>query len=70
MSQTKVINLKTIPVGLPQVSDFELITEEVPTLRPGEVLLKALYISVEPLSARPHVGDEGASLRARATNCF
>ncbi|MGI4821617.1 MAG: NADP-dependent oxidoreductase [Janthinobacterium lividum] len=48
MSQTKVINLKTRPVGLPQVSDFELITEEVPALRPGEVLLKALYISVDP----------------------
>jgi len=48
MHQTKVITLKSRPVGLPQLSDFELITEAVPALRPSEVLLKAVYISVDP----------------------
>ncbi|MGI4865221.1 MAG: NADP-dependent oxidoreductase [Janthinobacterium lividum] len=48
MHQTKVITLKNRPVGLPQVSNFELAAEVAPTLRPGEVLLKAVYISVDP----------------------
>ncbi|OUJ74821.1 NADP-dependent oxidoreductase [Hymenobacter crusticola] len=48
MLQTNVIILKTRPVGLPKVSDFQLTTEEVPALRAGEVLLKAVYISVDP----------------------
>jgi len=48
MYQTKVITLKSRPIGLPQVSDFELATEVTPSLRPGEVLLKAVYISVDP----------------------
>lgn len=48
MQQTKVLALKTRPVGLPKVADFELMTEAVPALNPGEVLLKAVYISVDP----------------------
>lgn len=48
MQQTKAIVLKTRPAGLPQVADFQLTIEEVPALGPGEVLLKAIYISVDP----------------------
>ena len=48
MQQTKTIILKTRPVGLPQVEDFQLITEDVPALRPGKLMLKAVYISVDP----------------------
>jgi NADPH-dependent curcumin reductase CurA len=48
MQQTKVITLKTRPVGLPKADDFERTTEVVPALHPGEVLLKAVYISVDP----------------------
>jgi NADPH-dependent curcumin reductase CurA len=48
MQQTKVFTLKTKPVGLPKASNFELATEAVPVLNPGEVLLKAVYISVDP----------------------
>jgi NADPH-dependent curcumin reductase CurA len=48
MQHTKVITLKTRPVGLPKKSDFDLTTEVVPALNPGEVLLKAVYISVDP----------------------
>jgi NADPH-dependent curcumin reductase CurA len=48
MQQTKVITLKTRPVGLPKADDFELTTEAIPALNPGEVLLKAVYISVDP----------------------
>jgi NADPH-dependent curcumin reductase CurA len=47
-SSTRIITLKNRPVGLPQASDFELATEQVPALRAGEVLLKAVYVSVDP----------------------
>lgn len=48
MQRTRVITLKSRPIGLPRVDDFDLKTEEVPPLHPGEVLLKAVYVSVDP----------------------
>lgn len=44
----KTILFKKRPAGKPSISDFELIQEEVPKPSEGEVLLKALYISVDP----------------------
>lgn len=34
--------------GLPKKSDFELVEEELPALKDGDVLFKALYLSVDP----------------------
>ncbi|XP_046681275.1 prostaglandin reductase 1-like [Homalodisca vitripennis] len=34
--------------GLPKLTDFELITEDVPSLQSNEVLCEALYFSVDP----------------------
>ena len=34
--------------GLPKKSDFELVEEELPELKEGEVLIKALWLSVDP----------------------
>jgi NADPH-dependent curcumin reductase CurA len=42
------MNLKSRPVGLPQLSDFESVEEIVPELLDGQVLLKTIYISVDP----------------------
>lgn len=42
------IVLKRRPVGMPQLSDFELQTLAVPVPGEGQVLLKAIYISVDP----------------------
>lgn len=36
------------PVGKPALSDFKLIEEGLPALHVGEVLLKTLYVSVDP----------------------
>jgi NADPH:quinone reductase len=36
------------PVGMPKESDLRLVETPVPTLRDGEVLLRALYLSVDP----------------------
>lgn len=48
MQRTTAITLKNRPLGLPRTSDFEFVTEVLPALSPGEVLLKAVYISVDP----------------------
>ena len=36
------------PVGLPKESDFKLVEAPMPELSDGEVLLKSLYLSVDP----------------------
>lgn len=42
------IILKSRPTGLPTTANFELSETAVPSLKEGELLLKALYISVDP----------------------
>jgi NADPH-dependent curcumin reductase CurA len=48
MSQSRAIRLKNRPVGLPQASDFELISETVPAPAPGEAQVRNLWMSVDP----------------------
>ena len=40
--------------GLPKKQDFELVEEELPPLKDGQVLIKALWLSVDPYM-RPYV---------------
>jgi NADPH:quinone reductase len=45
------------PAGMPKESDFRLVESEVPRPRPGEVLVRSLFLSVEPNvrgRSRPH----------------
>lgn len=44
----KVILLKNRPVGKPTLNDFEFIDEENPTIQDGRIILKTLYVSVDP----------------------
>ena len=44
----KVILLDKRPVGKPALSDFKFIEEEMPVPAEGEILLKTLYVSVDP----------------------
>jgi len=44
----KVILLNQRPEGLPVESDFKFIEEEIPVPKTGEILLKTLYVSVDP----------------------
>src|SRR5690606_25642341 len=44
----KVILLKNRPVGKPTLDDFQLLEEELPAIQEGQVLLKTLYVSVDP----------------------
>lgn len=48
MSSNKSIVLNSRPVGEPTLSDFKLIKEEMPKTGEGELLLKTLYVSVDP----------------------
>jgi NADPH-dependent curcumin reductase CurA len=42
------IRLKSRPDGIPQAEHFELVTEPVPALQPGQILVRNIYLSVEP----------------------
>ena len=44
----KTIILNNRPVGKPQLSDFKLMQDEIPTINEGEVLLKTKFVSVDP----------------------
>ncbi|MEO7445056.1 MAG: NADP-dependent oxidoreductase [Ferruginibacter sp.] len=48
MNTTKTINLKNRPKGMPELSDFEMATSEIPDLQQGELLLSTKYVSVDP----------------------
>ena len=44
----KTILLNKRPVGKPQLTDFKFVMEEMPKTSTDEVLLKTLYVSVDP----------------------
>ena len=44
----KAILLRERPVGKPTLDNFEIIEEEKPSVKEGEMLLKAAYVSVDP----------------------
>jgi NADPH:quinone reductase len=44
----KVISLNKRPIGKPTISDFKFTEEEMPDAHLGELLLKTLYVSVDP----------------------
>jgi len=44
----KAILLEKRPVGLPQLSDFKFVSNEIETITEGELLLKTSYVSVDP----------------------
>ena len=45
---SREIHLKNRPIGLPSESDFELVTVPVPAPEAGAVLVRNLYMSVDP----------------------
>ena len=45
---SREIRLKRRPTGMPDEDDFALATVPIPELRPGEVLVRNIYMSVDP----------------------
>ncbi|MFT7233136.1 MAG: NADPH-dependent curcumin reductase CurA [Cyclobacteriaceae bacterium] len=46
MNKTIILNKR--PHGKPTLSDFKFISEEIPTPKDGDILLKTVYVSVDP----------------------
>lgn len=46
--ENRLIRLINLPTGKPRVADFSLAYEQLPVISDGELLLKTLYISVDP----------------------
>jgi len=44
----KVIILDKRPYGKPALSDFKITNEEIPAAKDGDLLLKTIYVSVDP----------------------
>lgn len=44
----KEIHLVNRPEGMPSDDDFKFVEQTVPALQDGEILLKTLYLSVDP----------------------
>jgi NADPH-dependent curcumin reductase CurA len=40
--------LKSRPIGLPKLEDFDIVSSEIPVIGEGEVLLEILWISLDP----------------------
>ncbi len=55
----KSILLKNRPQGKPTLEDFQFINEETPVPGEGEILLKTIYVSVDPY-LRGRMRDEGS----------
>lgn len=48
MTTSTQIRLASYPDGMPQDSDFETVTVELPELADGQVLLRTIYLSLDP----------------------
>ena len=46
--KNNIILLKNRPIGMPTVADFEFINIPIPLTGNGELLLKSIYVSVDP----------------------
>lgn len=65
MATHRVLRLRSRPVGTVADTDLELCTEPKPSPGPGQVLVKNLYVSIDPthriwMSDRPQVSKERA----------
>jgi NADPH-dependent curcumin reductase CurA len=48
MKKNLKILLKSRPTGMPTIENFQFVEEEVPVPKDGEILIKTLYLSVDP----------------------
>src|SRR6266436_3732468 len=47
-SRNRQVILRSRPADIPQADDFGIIESDVPTLRDGQMLVRNIYLSVEP----------------------
>ena len=46
MNRTIILNKR--PSGVPLLSDFKFVSEDLPALQAGEIMLKTNYVTVDP----------------------
>lgn len=63
----KTIQLKNRPKGIPTLTDFKFVEEEIPSPKTGEILLKTRYVSVDPY-LRGRMRDEASYIEAFKLN--
>ena len=56
MTRSREVHLVSRPDGLPSPEDFEIVEVDLPDPGPGEVLIRNLYLSVDP-AMRPRLSD-------------
>ncbi len=61
-SINRQITLASRPVGFPTVSDFHLVYSPLPSPAAGEVLVRAIYLSLDP-ALRGRMSDAGSDAR-------
>eukprot|EP00931_Biecheleriopsis_adriatica_P009821 TRINITY_DN110909_c0_g1_i1.p1 TRINITY_DN110909_c0_g1~~TRINITY_DN110909_c0_g1_i1.p1 ORF type:complete len:384 (+),score=59.76 TRINITY_DN110909_c0_g1_i1:43-1194(+) len=47
------ILVKSVPAGLPKHSDFEVVTQQLPSLKDGQLLLRTKWLTVDPYMRSP-----------------
>src|SRR5699024_555557 len=48
MSKNRRILLVSRPTGFPKLENFKIVETEIPTISDEEILLRSLYISIDP----------------------
>ena len=48
MTTNRQVLMKTRPVGMPKLENFEVVESKVPEVRHGEILIKILWLSLDP----------------------
>ncbi|SVE15117.1 uncharacterized protein METZ01_LOCUS467971, partial [marine metagenome] len=48
MTTNRQVLMKTRPVGMPKLENFEVVKSKVPKVRHGEILIKILWLSLDP----------------------
>ncbi len=47
-NMNKQVKLISRPVGLPKLTDWEISSSEIPSINDGQVLIKIIYLSIDP----------------------
>ena len=62
MTKSKAVHLLSHPKGMPEIENFEIVETTVPDLVDGEVLIRTIYLSVDPyMRGRMNAADPTAS---------
>lgn len=65
--KNRIVKLVSVPVGKPRVTDFSIEREQLPPITDGQLLIRTLYISVDPYLRAKMAGGHQPPLYAGDT---